>query len=288
MKTIAVLTDFSPVSEHAALYALHLAKKIKADVVLYHLYRSPVPRKLVLASGFPDDEDQDVRPGIHERFEVFSGRLKSLLIDRSFPDSVLPEITYDQHNQEIVDVMTSVVNSNDIMLIVTAPPAGQDMATYMLSEHCRQIMQWATVPVIVVPDATAIRNPEKIAITANLDEQDIDYINALINLVEQFPVEIMVSHLTQNHFLESKFTPSENNLVACIRKKIAYGRIYYKRIIVGAQEKGWKWLNDNKKCDLLVIRGQSQSALKEFFNLGRTPATTHHITIPVIVLPDAG
>jgi nucleotide-binding universal stress UspA family protein len=288
MKTIAVLTDFSMRSEHAAIYATHLAKKIKANVVLYNLDPAPVSGKLVLTSGFPDDEDQDLRPEINDQLEAFSARLKSKLIERSFPGSPLPEITYDRENQEIVDVMTSIVNNNDIILIVTAPPDSQDIASYMLSDHCRQIMHWAAVPVMIVPDATLIRNPEKIVFTANLGEHDTDHINVLANLVEQFSPEIMVSHLNENYSLEDTFTPLEKKLLANIYKNVNYGRVYYRRIIVGGQEKGWKWLNDNKKCDLLVISHQQPRALKEFFNLGRNPQTTHHITIPIIVLPDIG
>lgn len=285
-KTIAVLTDFSQVSEHAAMYALHLAKKIQAGVVLYNLDPVPVSGKLVLTSGLPDEEDQDFNPDLNDRLEAFSARLKSQLIKTSFPGSTLPEITYDGNNQEIVDVMTSIVNNNDISLIVTAPGNSQDIADYMLSNHCQQIMHWAPVPVMIVPGTTLIRNPEKIAITANLDEHDTDYINALTNLVEQFSPEIMVSRLTEDRSLENTFTILEKSLLANIYKKVSYGRIYYRRIISGGAEKDWKWLNDNKKCDILVISHRPQNALKEFFNLGRTPQVTHHITIPIVVLPD--
>jgi hypothetical protein len=173
-------------------------------------------------------------------------------------------------------------------LIVTAPHDSQDMATYVLSDHCQQIMHWAPVPVMIVPDATLVRNPEKIAFVTNLGEQDTNYLNVLANLVEQFSPEIMVSHLTENYSLEDTFTILEKKFLAGIYKKVDYGRVYYRRIIVGGQEKTWKWLNDNKKCDWLVISHKPQRALKEFFNLGRTPQTTHHITIPIIVLPEMG
>ena len=287
MKTIAVLIDFSERSEHAAKYALHLAKKIKADVILYHLDLVPVSKKPVLTSGYPDDEAQDLRSEINDQLEAFSARLKSQLIERCSPHSFLPEIKYDQDNQEIVDVMTSIVNNDDVILIVTAPPDSQDMAAYMLSDHCQQIMHWAPVPVMIVPGTTIIRNPEKIAITINLGELDTDYINVLANLVAQFSPEIMVSHLTENHSLGDTFTHLEKKFLASIHKRVNYGRVYYRRIIVGGQ-KGWKWLNDNKKCDVLAISHQQQKVLNEFFNLGRTPEVSHHITIPVIVLPDMG
>jgi len=286
MKTIAILTDFSLGSEHAALYALHLAKKIKADVVLYNLDPFPVPGKLVMASEFPEDEEQDLCVEINERLEAFSSKLENHLIERSFPGSPLPEITYDCDNQEIVDVMTSIVNNNDIILIVTAPLDGQDIAAYMQSEHCRQIMNWSPVPVMIVPHTASIRNPEKIAITTGLGERDTDYINLLVNLMEPFSSEIMVAHLTENHPSENTFTHAEKKFLTNIYANVNYGRIYYRRIIAGGREKGWKWLNDNKKCDLLVIKRQPQNELKKFFSIGRTDQITHHITIPIIVLPE--
>ncbi len=49
MKTIAVLTDLSERSIHAARYALHLAKKINADVLLFNAFL--VPADMVMAAG---------------------------------------------------------------------------------------------------------------------------------------------------------------------------------------------------------------------------------------------
>ena len=285
-KTIAVLTDLSPGSEHAAIYALHLAKKLKADVMLYNLDPVPAVGKLALASGFSDNDEQDLMVNINDRAEALCDRLERQIIEKSFPGSPLPEITYDEGNGEVVDVMTSVVNNDSIILIVIAPRNGQDMATCMLSDHCRQVTHWATVPVMIVPGTTPIRNPEKIAITASLDEHDTDYVTALANLAEQFSPEIMVAHLTETISPESSFTIAEKKLMANLYKMVDYGRVYYRRINVGGREKGWKWLNANKKCDMLVIRHQPQSALKEFFGLGHTPQVTHHITIPIVVLPD--
>jgi len=221
-------------------------------------------------------------------YTPFRCKLEQQLRENSFPGTALPELTCGNEGTELVDIMTALISKDDVILIITNPAYQKDISSYMLSAHCMQIMDWATVPVMIVPETTLIRNPEKIAIIANLGEQDTDYINVLGNLVEQFSSEIMVSHLTGNHSLDGTFTPSENKLLANIYKKVDYGRVYYRRIIIGGQEKGWRWLNNNKKCDLIAVSHQPQNALKEFFNLGCTPEITHHLTIPVIVLPYMG
>jgi len=285
MKSIAVFTDCSTASTHAALYALHLAKKMKTDIILYPIDPLPVSRQLVMVSASGEEEGQDSRSVIPERLDPFSRQLKSQFLEGSSLMGNMPAISYYTDSEEVVDVMTSVVNNNDIILIVMAPRDGEDIATCMFGEPYRQVSDWAPVPVMVVPCTANIRNPEKIAITTSLAEHDTDYINVLVNLMEPFSPEIMVSHLSEGPAADNALINEEKNLQANIYKYIDYGRIYYRRISSCKLEKGWQWLSDNKKCDMLVMKHKPQNQLRDFFKLGSTPHITSHITIPVLIIP---
>jgi nucleotide-binding universal stress UspA family protein len=280
MKTIAVLTDFSEASEHASLYALHLAKKIKANVILHHFNPLPVTRQMPVAYGFTGDEDEEIRSERNNNLTAFSLKLEQQLRERSFPGTILPELTCGNEGDELVDIMTSLVNNNDVILIITNPACSEDISYYMLGAHCRQIMDWATIPVMVVPETALIRNLEKIAYTAVLGCDDANYINKLVSLVEGFSPEIMIACLPENAFKEGN-----EAIITDMVQKVDYGRIYYRRISIDRTERNWKWLNNHKKCDLLVFERKSQNELKDFFNLGYNTQATHHITIPVLILP---
>ena len=49
MKTILVLTDLSKKAENASLFALKLAEKIEANIILYHSFEKFETRNRILA-----------------------------------------------------------------------------------------------------------------------------------------------------------------------------------------------------------------------------------------------
>lgn len=283
MKTIAVLTDFSEQSAHATRYALHLAKKINAGLILYHLTANDNARIPVLQRAWQENGEWELQNENTNSLVMFGTRLEAELIQKSLPGASLPNIDYDMENQEIVDVMTSIIDKDDIVLIVTAPRAEQDMATFMTSDNCRKIVDWAAVPVLIVPETTGIRNPEKIAFAANLAENDTDYLNALVNLMKPFASEIMVTSLNAAGYEHYK---SEKSLMINIHNLIDYGRIYYRNISDSNSIQGWKWLKENKKCDILAMVKQPRQTLKTFFNIGNTTEITYHLTIPLLIFPE--
>ncbi len=285
MKTIAVFTDYSEQSAHAARFALHLAKKIKANVLLYNLFvvaaKKHLQPQLAWAGTSIEDEQNFMQ---RDNLEVFCSELENELRLNSFPGAYLPQISYEYCDTEIVDVMTSVIDNKNIAFIVIAAQGEDDIATFIMRENCQKIIDWSTVPVLIVPENTAIHNPEKIAFAANLDANDTDYINMLTGITQQFSPEIMVTHINTD-YSQNEYETAENLLIKNISYKVNYGRIYYRSTSTNNIKNGWEWLNKNKKCDLLAMVQQPKFVLKEFFNLASTPQVTYHLTIPILIFP---
>ncbi len=284
MKTIAVLTDFSERAEHAAMYALHLAKKIGANVVLYNVSTSRVQVPVAVSSVYAGDDEHEVRPENRDALSLLAGKLTNRSKEMSFPGATLPEITFDKSGgHEIVDAMTSLINNDDIVLIVTSPGLNDSIEAFIQGDDCRKIVDWSNVPVLVVPDSASIRNPEKIAFVSEFEGSDTRYIDALLNLTGKFSPEIMVAHLEEG-CNPTSLQIAEKALLASIYNKVDYGRIYC-RCIPFAKQACWQWLKDNKRSDILVMVQQSQQKLKEFFKRGQGSQVTYHITIPVLIFP---
>lgn len=281
MKTIAVLTDHSESSAHAAKYALHLAKKMKANVWVFN--NSPV-----LAGHFEpqlawaDDSGLFATCEMEQRLVLFTSELGTELKERSFPGASLPEIAYDGNNWEMADVMAAIVNNPGIELVVMPLPDGADIATFVMSDECRNIIDSIKVPVLIVPAATDVRNPEKIAFSANLDGKDTGHINSLIQVLGRFNAEIMVTCVNGDR---ENMEMEEKALRGNIYANVDYGQVYYRSLTDERALTGWKWLRENKKCDMLAMVQQSSTSLKQFFDLGKTGPATYHINIPILISP---
>jgi len=84
MRTIAVLTDLLKNTPHAARFAIHIARKMKANVLLFQVSEVPVARKLV-AAGMLANETENA-----PLLEEFGQRLISETAARTFDGAYQP------------------------------------------------------------------------------------------------------------------------------------------------------------------------------------------------------
>jgi hypothetical protein len=278
MKMIAVLTDFSKSAEHATQFALHMAKKMKAGILLFSTCHVLVPAQPVLA-GQPD-----LLPDARSALLEYGNRMTEIFADRTFPGSYLPEIRLDPDNTDMVDIMTSLMKDPEVCLIVTSTGAETDLATYILSDNCTRLIDWAVVPVMVVPETAPLKNFEKIAFASQLHEEDIHSIGELGALLESFAAELMVAHLNaEPHNLHIR--QAEESLNRDLYKKLDCGGVYFRSIPDTELQKNWEWLKANKRTDLLAVVQQPREQMTSFFQRGRNPSVTYHLTLPVMILP---
>jgi nucleotide-binding universal stress UspA family protein len=287
MKTIAILTDLSDNSARAAMYALHLAKKIQAKVVLYNVCAALAPKaELVPSSAYVTDDDSDTESDVYDKLLPWCINLQNEFKAGSFPGSFLPEVTFDSSSDEIVDIMTSIVNNENVILIVASTSVGEDISGFVQSDRSRKIIDWANVPLLVVPpDLVDIRNPEKIAFVSTIEQSDTDHLNSIVNILEPFAPELMVSYLAGKAVRWNNTVFSEDSRLSYIVSAVNYGRTYYRKIPGERHLTSWQWLWDHKKCDIIVLPPQSPGELNEFLSSGNSPHITHHVPIPVMILP---
>ncbi|TWJ00660.1 nucleotide-binding universal stress UspA family protein [Mucilaginibacter frigoritolerans] len=278
MKTIAVLTDLSANANHTTRFALRIAKKMKAKVLLFSLCPVAVIKNLVPAG---ETEPSFI---VGNPIEDFASCMEQDLKNRAFQGSYLPEISFNNTDTELVDIMTTIMGNKNISMIVMAPPVNVDMADFILSDAFTRIIDWATVPVMLVPEYAVIKNFEKIAFASMLHAYDIDSVGELGNLMESFAAELMVAHLNENPS-DPIVQDAEKQLNQDLYRKLNCGGVYFRSIPDTGHQKNWDWLKANKKTDLLaVVQGPKEQMVK-FFNRGTNLYATYHINIPVIILP---
>jgi hypothetical protein len=148
-----------------------------------------------------------------------------------------------------------------------------DLATYILSDSCTRLIDWAVVPVLVVPETVPLKNFEKIAFVSQLHEEDIHSIGELGTLLESFTAELMVAHLNaEPHNLHTR--QAEESLNRDLYKKLNCGGVYFRSIPDMEPQKNWEWLKANKRTDLLAVVQQPRERMTSFFQRGRNPSVT--------------
>jgi len=285
MKTIAVLTDFSQRSEHAARYALQIAKKIKADVLLFNAFYVPANLPNPAQVGWPVDDYEDTRKKTEKRLLLLSRKLETEMKEESFPGVHLPQISYHCEEGSIANNIAGIEEDKNIVLIVLATHGADDMPAFMMGNNCRQVIDTATVPLLIVPGNCNIKNIEKFAFATDIVHNDTAYIKSLASLARQFSAEIMVVNVNQNISFSNEREIQINLFKDEVVHKINYGRVYYRSIPNSNIKKGLDWLMENIKFDILVMVHRKGNLLDFFFKSSMTKKIADHTNIPLLVYP---
>ncbi|HAL83052.1 MAG TPA: hypothetical protein DCO83_13120 [Mucilaginibacter sp.] len=285
MKTIAVLTDFSARAEHAAEYTLNLAKKIKADVLLYNAFLVPESHPNAAKKIWPVEDYDEIKSRTQKKLNTLCRKLENDFREKSFPGSYIPSISYSCEEGAIANNIAELEEDKNLILIVLATHGPDDVSAFMMGDNCRQVIDAASTPLLIVPENSAIKNIEKFAFAADIVHNDIDYISSLAKLAKQFSAEILVANV--NH--HAPLTKEHENAVSAFKKeithKINYSRVYYRNIPNDNVKMGLDWLMENIKFDILVMVHRKGDLTEFFFKQSITKTMAEHTYMPLLVYP---
>ncbi|MDP9046933.1 MAG: universal stress protein, partial [Bacteroidota bacterium] len=204
MKTIAVLTDFSPGSEHAAKYALHLAQKIKASVLLYSPLLVPAETTTGTQYVFLGENNIDCRTDTENRLKELAVSLSDELKEKSFPGSVLPAISYCCEEDLITNSICGYTGDKNIIMTIIAGISQSEEQDNTTANNFRHVFDSSDVPVLIIPENAVIRNVEKFVFATDASYGDIAYIDTLAGLAKLSTAEILVANVDQTALLSSE------------------------------------------------------------------------------------
>lgn len=281
MKTIAVLTDFSDRSEQAARYALHLAQKIKANVLLFNAFLVPSDTPLAGEVVWPLVDYNEVKKSSQNSLIALCNKLELELKDKRSAGTFLPSVSYQCEEGAIANAITELEEDKNIVLLVLATHGADDMSAFMMGNNCRQVIDTAKLPLLIVPEGSAIKSIEKFAFATDFTSDDLEYINSLVSLAKQFAAEIMVTNVNQ----DGEHKNASNLFTDKIASKVHYGRIYYQNINDHSAKRGLQWLVENFRFDMLVMVHRKSGFFEFFFKSSITKKIADRTSIPLLVYP---
>ena len=170
--TILVPTDFSKLSKVAVLYAVRVAKKLKADIILLAVINMHSSSASSIQWNKLEDElikiaDQDAEQMIREVKEQIKGKL---------------EITYRYiMGYPVEDMIETFAIDNGIDLIIMGTKGASGLKKVVLGSNATAVINNSSRPVIAVPGETEFKQIKKIVYAT-----DMDNLNEEIKTIAQF------------------------------------------------------------------------------------------------------
>ena len=272
----------------ACEFGFNFAKNIDAEVVLLHVYFTPIyatslPYGDVFNYQLSDEENvRNILQKVHSDLNALSDKVKAKVTSGEFPDikytcvlrEGIPEeeiLRYSKENRPRIIIMgTRGKNQKDIDLIgsVTA-----------------EVIERSRVPVLAIPENTPFKEfnaVKRIAFITNFDQRDLIAFDSLINSLKPFCFSVSFIHLSdvRDTWNEIKL----GGIKEYLQKQYPQLEIHYDVV------KNDDFLNSldeyikTNHIDIITLTSYKRNIFSRLFNPGIARKMIFHSDTPLLVI----
>lgn len=271
MKSILVPTDFSETAANALNYAIELAKKEQARLILLHVYHIE-PAMSYIDMPVPDAEMETLE-------EKWLNKLRTLQTKVAHASAGLKTELVARLDLA-VDGIVKEAEERNADLIVMGSTGVSGLKEIFLGSNAARVIERAHCPVIAVPAEASYQHLKKIAYACNYRDIDIEAIQKLIEIAQPFQAQINVLHIYEDE--EAKAREDMRKFISEADKKILYSNISYELLggedVQGKLEEYLK----SQATDLLVLSTHQRDLRDKLFGRSIAQKLVYHTKVPVM------
>lgn len=272
MKIILVPTDFSKNADNALTYAIEIAKKEKAKLLLAHAYHIDY-----LSSTFPAKfiEEEIEHAALRANYHL---RVKCEFVTKT------NKVKCDYVSQLglATDVILNLIKQKKPDLVIMGTHGASGLKAVFMGSNTASVIGKAKCPVIAVPASARYKEFRKIVYTTDFHDSDILSLSRLIKLVSPFNRHIEVIHIYDGEFIDRQ-KASMKKFEEKAKKKITYKNISFRVVQAANEEDELKRISKSKSNDLLVMSTHHRYLLDKLLNKSMTKKIAFQASIPLMV-----
>ncbi|MEP6260491.1 MAG: universal stress protein [Gillisia sp.] len=271
LSKILLLTDFSEVSENAAMYALQIAEIIKVEVHILHVVNTPVVwNKLPL-------EKEKLYPETRE--EISDAKVKLKELARKFENKGIithPLIEFNLGAESIATYM----KFDGIELIIMGSHGSKGIMDFSLGSNTQKILRTITKPILVVKNPPPREEIKRIGFASTFEEKQKNAFNKVVNLANLLKANVELL------FINTPYNFRETQEIDIVIADFCEGdieNICRKHTINANNEtRGIKYFMQENEIDIFSIATGTKSGLAQFFVPSLTEVIINHLEVPVL------
>jgi nucleotide-binding universal stress UspA family protein len=270
-KLLLVPTDYSKGAEHALNYAVALAKREKASVLLLHAFH---------VSYYSSDIAHVVAEDISVTQKRETKRLKLLCDKISKTEKI--ECNFLIRQGLAVDVILNVAKEKNPQMVIMGTKGASWLKEMIVGSNTAKVIEKAKCPVIAVPENATYEGINRITYATDYHMSDITALKKIVEIAKPFGAEIIVLHVSD----EELTPPTDEEMMKKFRqfadKKINYGKIRYSLARGKYLEKVLQDHIKKEKPDLLAMSTHYRGILDKIFGTSTTKIMAYHSQIPLL------
>ena len=266
--TILVPTDFSKLSKVAVLYAVQIAKKLKADIILLSVINAAsssraLPKWKRLEEEMVIMAKDDAEQLISEIKKEIKGKIEiSYRYILGFP---------------VEDMIETFVTDNGVDMIVMGTKGATGLKKVVMGSNAAAVIDNSSVPVIAIPENAEFKTISKIAYASdlfNLHEE----IKTVTLFARLFDATVQVLHILPADSAKKVDKTMETDLIKISKyQKIAYHVLRNDSIVDALNT----YIID-EQVDMLAMFTHKLDFYEKLFGKSVTRQLTFHAQVPLI------
>ncbi|MFI5136827.1 MAG: universal stress protein [Sphingobacteriales bacterium] len=276
MKTILVLTDFSKKAENAAIYALKIAEKSQANIILFNSFEK-----------FQSVNVPESGSWVYEDYEMIKNeslaelkKLENYIIAHHKTGVFEPNISLlNELGLDLASSVNQLVRDRKIDLIVMGTKGDDTISHLFYGSDACGVLDNAGCPVLFIPETSTFDSFKNIVFANDLKKDYKEAIGFLISLAQ----------LDNSHIILTHFGEYENNALKClnfIENTLAYPNVVSRLLHLENRGAQLRELAASVKADLLVMIHHKGVSFEKFIAGSQSKNMLKHNQLPLLIIPD--
>lgn len=186
MKKILVPIDFSETSDNAFVYALEMAKRLKAELVLLHTFEIPIIDSQAMPFNYATIYTT-IELANFEHFREKLPQLHAIAEERNLHHIAMSHIMMD--GGLLVGIKKVIVQEN-IDLVVMGTKGAEGWWDSFIGTNTGSVIANVSVPVLSVPVDAKFEKIENIAFTTRFRKKDIEALSKVLIYAKKFHAKV--------------------------------------------------------------------------------------------------
>jgi nucleotide-binding universal stress UspA family protein len=273
MKTILVPTDFSDNADNALYFAIELAKKQNAKLVLIHAFQLPI-----VVAAVPYDIINNEKLELKKKAE---NNLKAQCLKIKHSGNLTYE--YILEEGDTVDVILKHAKEKKADIIIMGTKGASGLKAVLFGSITESVIEKTELPVLAIPNKTKFSTPIKtITFATNYNLNEIESIKKLIEIAVVLESKIKILHITDEDITNEHEVNLMNKFMKLVNSEITFKPITFQ--IIHGKNITQQLLNliSSGNTDMLVLSTHYKNFMKNLLEKNITKQVVLKTTIPIV------
>ncbi len=274
MKTILYATDYSDNSVSALHYACDLSEKLKANLIVLHVFDTPSFSGTYMLRPLKQIE----KNAYEEQLAVLNTYCKKNIGEKLNRINVQMEVI---HNVSILKGIMKKTKELDVDLVIIGMKDKHSNRGFLMGDIAKSLLTKISCPTLVVPNKSNIQTIKNIVYATDFESDDILAIENLISLALPFLAKIHIIHISSKE--EYKGKDQMLWFKDLLKQKVDYKHLEFEFIISDSIFEELTSYLDKVNANLIVmLERDERSFLKKIFHKDLVKRVESQTEIPLL------